>query len=308
MKIVTTYKNPDLDGVASAIVYSEYLASGDVLPRFAGSLNMETRGVLAELRMSEPGLLEEVNGLRWDDVVLVDCHHRAQLPHVDDLTAVSVVIDHHPDGDASAFPHADIQNELVGAAATLVAERIAARSEAGLEGLTAEHAVLLACAIASNTLDFAAPSVTARDRASFEGLVAASGRGAQVEALTSKMRIWRQTFLSLPTKEAVQQDIKVIDGSFGQIAVSQLEADGASNLLDREDLLENLEQLIEEMDVDASLLSLVDTAMGTTTLVTADPRVRELLMTLSPQVVGTVTLRLPFVALRKTHVIPALTR
>ncbi len=307
MRLVTSYVNPDLDGVACAVVYSTYLSGGDVVPRFVGSLTAETVGVLARLQVSDVILLDADDLPEVDEVVLVDCHHPAQLPHVDDLETVTQVIDHHPDGDAAAFPNALLQNEAVGAAATLVAERVALRDEAGLAGLTAEHAALLACAIASNTLDFAAPSTTDRDRATFDALASVAAPAVALEALLGDMRGWRQSFLSRSTDEAVGQDVKIVESAFGAVAVSQLEADGAGRLLDRPDLRAAVERLAERPGVVGSLLSLVDTAAGTTTLVSPDAQVREALMSLSPDVVDELTLRLPIVALRKTHIIPALT-
>ncbi|MFF4026301.1 DHH family phosphoesterase [Nocardia elegans] len=305
MILVTSYINPDLDGVACAIAYSTYLSDGEAIPRFAGKLNAETVGVLSRLRVDDAILISE-EPPTVDEVVLVDCHHPAQLPHIGDMSRVTLVIDHHPDGDPAAFPSAVLQNEVVGAAATLVAERIEARDDAGLAGLRAEHAALLACAIASNTLDFVAPSTTDRDRITFDSLAVVASSYIAFAALLEDMRGWRHSFLSRSTDEAVGQDVKIIEGTIGAIAVSQLEGDGASALLDRADLRDAVQRLGERAGVVGSLLSLVDTAAGTTTLLTADKRIREALMTLAPTVIDEFTLRLPVVALRKTHIIPTL--
>ncbi len=306
MKLVTSYINPDLDGVACAIGFSTYLSAGDFEPRFVGSLNAETTGVLARIGVSDQLLLGTDNVPAFDEVVLVDCHHPAQLPHIIDRKAVTAVIDHHPDGDPDEFPCAVVQNEVVGAAATLIAEHIVARDEPGMTALTAEDAALLACAIASNTLDFAASSTTDRDRTMFQYLVKVADPRIEMSSLLHDMRAWRYTFLSQPTNEAVSQDVKIIECAIGRVAVSQLEGDGASKLLDRPDLLDAVRRLGDQPDLAGSLLSLVDTAVGTTTLLSGDESVRNALWSLSPEVIGECTLRLPIIALRKTHIIPAL--
>ncbi|GAA0715983.1 DHH family phosphoesterase [Dactylosporangium roseum] len=308
MRLVTSYINPDLDGVASGIIYATYLADRRAVAAFAGSLNAETTGVLAHLSIADDLELDRPGAADNDGVVLIDCHHPAQIPHIPDRSGVVLIIDHHPDGDAAAFPNALVQNEAVGAAATLVAERVAAAgSDGSLSRLASAHAALLACAIASNTLDFSAPSTTDRDRRMFAALAALADPDAALDALLSRMREWRQSFLSAPTTEAVHQDVKIVEGRFGPIAVAQLEGDGASRLLARPDLRQAVEGLADRPAVQYVLLSLVDTAAGTTTLITPDPLVRQALMALSPESVDDITLRLPFIALRKTHVIPALT-
>lgn len=305
MKLVTSYLNPDLDGVACAIVYSIYLSDDTALPRFAGRLNTETEGVLRRLRVAGSFLVDVRDSTPIDEVVLVDCHHPAQLPHIADLRKVVLIIDHHPDGDAAAFPNAVVRNEPVGAAATLVAERVAERRREA-RALRPEHAALLACAIASNTLDFAAPSTTDRDCSAFERLVVLARPLISVTMLQEDMRGWRRDFLTMSTIAAVNQDVKIIQSRFGPIAVSQLEADGASALHGRPDIREAVDKLARRGGVVGSLVSLVDTAARTTTLVSGDVRIRESLRKLGPEVVDEVTLRLHLVALRKTHIIPAL--
>ncbi len=306
MILVTSYLNPDLDGVACGIAFAGYIAQREAVAAFAGRYTTETTEVLKFLRLDAPPEVA-TRQREWDEVVLVDCHHPAQLPHVSDLGLVTDIVDHHPDGDAAAFPNATVQNEVVGAAATLIAERIA-RDNGGLEVLPPPHAALLACAIASNTLDFSAASSTNRDRRQFDALRGRAGLEFVVDDVVVAMRAWRSVFLTLETEEAVQRDVKVIDCAFGRVAVSQLEGDGARLLLTRSDLRSAVDALGELFDVTATLLSLVDTASGTTSLVTGDPRVADRLLTsLGPTVLDDGTMELPFVALRKTHVVPALT-
>lgn len=302
MRLVTSYINPDLDGVACGIVGAAHLFTGHE-PGYAGTLAPEASEVLSHLGLEFPRVLLDRGD--WDDVVLVDCHHPAQLPHVRDLSRVTVVVDHHPDGDAAAFPLAEVQNEAVGAAATLIAERIAARP-GGLARLSSAHAALLACAVASNTLDFSAPSTTSRDRAQFDSLRSIALPDVALDDLVLAMRRWRHGFLDLATEEAVSQDVKIIETPFGMVAVAQLEGDGARSLLHRTDLHFAVERLAHGTNLVASMLSLVDTSTSTTTFVTADKRVRSALMVLLPEVLDEWTLELSILALRKTHVIPAL--
>lgn len=305
MVIVTSYINPDLDGLACGVVYATYLASAAVRPVFVGKPSAEGAGVLDRLNLDNAVSWVSPEGADWDDVTLVDCHHPAQLPHVRDLAVVSAIIDHHPDGNAAAFPRASIQNERVGAAATLVAERVTSSSPP--IALHPTHAALLAAAIASNTLDFSAPSTTERDHAAYAALAQLAMSAISLDELREAMRGWRQDFLSLSTREAIEKDCKLIETPHGLMAVSQLEGDDARLLADRADLFEALAEAVAATEAVAGLVSLVDTAANTTTLVTPDPDVRQALLSLSPKSVRDGVMLLPFVALRKTHIIPALT-
>ncbi|QXF84287.1 DHH family phosphoesterase (plasmid) [Rhodococcus pyridinivorans] len=301
---MTSYINPDLDGVASAVVYASHLAAETIHPMFAGRPSAETKGVINRLGLGDALSWTGTESREWDDVVLVDCHHPAQLPHIANLNDVSVVIDHHPDGDATAFPRASIQNEVVGAAATLVAERISTSS--GSSSLDPAHAALLAAAIASNTLDFAAPSTTARDQAAYESLTLIAEPLVSLKNLREAMREWRQDFLSISIREAIEKDCKMIATAQGVIAVSQVEGDDARLLADDPDIFDQLKDAVASSNADAGLVSLVDTAANTTTLVTTDPKVRRALTQLNPTPRREGVMLLPFIALRKTHIIPAI--
>lgn len=305
MRIVTSYINPDLDGVASAVVYATYLAPLATQPVFVGRPSVEAARVLERLgltdsvRWTSPGLES------WEDIALVDCHHPAQLPHVPNRDAVSIVIDHHPDGDAAAFPNASVQNESVGAAATLVAEFLGRRERGG--ALTPAHAALLAAAIASNTLDFEAPSTTARDHEAYSTLARRAALEVSMDELRLAMREARNALLSLSSREVIENDCKLIETPRGVIAVAQVEGDGARLIAGREGLLQQLEYVVVAARAVAGVLSLVDTATSTTTLVTADAQIRRAMLPLGPTTGGDGILVLPYIALRKTHIIPALT-
>lgn len=304
MKIVTSYINPDLDGLASGVVYAAYLAPSNMQPLFVGRPSAEAAGVVDRLSLNEAITWASPESEEWDDVALVDCHHPAQLPHVGNLDTVSVVIDHHPDGDAAAFPKASVQNELVGAAATLVAERVIATSQ--LAALSPTHAALLAAAIASNTLDFVAPSTTDRDQLAYTTLATLAAPVVALDELREEMREWRQGFLTLATREAIAKDCKLIETPYGLVAVSQIEGDNARLLADRTDIFDQIAELVTATNAVGGLVSLVDTFSNTTTLVTADQEVQKTLLELKPTTVRDGILQLPFIALRKTHIIPAI--
>src|SRR5690242_13997944 len=121
---VTSYRNPDLDGVATALTLARYLNEREGVNARAtivGRLDAETACAFGLIGLAPP---EQVQVIPVDhDVYLVDTHHLRQIEGFIEPSRVVGIIDHHPGGDPTAFPRARIINELVGAAATLVAER-----------------------------------------------------------------------------------------------------------------------------------------------------------------------------------------
>lgn len=80
INIVTSYINPDTDGIACSIAVAKMLAmEGEQwFPAVLGSIGDETQFVLQQLGVAEPRILSSVANV--NKIALVDTHHRAQLP------------------------------------------------------------------------------------------------------------------------------------------------------------------------------------------------------------------------------------
>ena len=105
--IVISYKNPDTDGVACSIGMAILMTNTDEKwePVILGELGKETQYVLNQANISYPqdiGSFCDVN-----KIVLVDTHHKSQLPEDFPFEKVVMIIDHHPKGD-DIFPNAEI--------------------------------------------------------------------------------------------------------------------------------------------------------------------------------------------------------
>lgn len=304
---VFSYTNPDTDGVACMLAYQELVAAQPngasqlvdrpvVRAGVFGQINGETKAILDFLELEAPCdadlFVEQV-----DEICLVDTHHLAQLPTTVAAEKVVEIIDHHPGGDA--FEGARIQNELVGAAATLIAERFATL------GATPEAGLLLGAAILSNTLEFQAPSTTQRDREALRWLEGSSGFP---DRLLDRMREERDRLVRGSTKEVLGRDLKVFareDGS--RVLMAQVEAPNATVLGRRPDVIEALHLIAEEHDTTLVLANLVDLSLGCSLIVCPEQSLRE---------EAEHNLQLRFddagqawtdgLMLRKTHLVPAL--
>ncbi len=250
--VVCSYINPDLDGVACSIAL-EILEHPKWSARVLGAIDAETTVVLHDLGFSSPPLVD-----RWDavdEIWLVDSHHPSQLPPDLPESRVTRITDHHPGGDPSRYANADIQNEHVGAAATLVAERFQESKVTIPAGL----AMLLQAAIVSNSLNFRAPATSPRDRNAYASLRMIK---PLPDTLFDRMQEARGAVLQRESSSILRADTKCFETDYGCVIVSQLEAAGALELLGRADLKASLGELAEAAHCASAVLNLVDTGLG----------------------------------------------
>ena len=158
--LITCYVSPDLDGVAGAVAYGEFLqkAGKDVVVGIIGELNDEAGYIFDRFGFSHPKTVPDADG--YDEVILVDASELSGLEGKIPAEKVIEIIDHRTINDADKFPNAKAQIELVGAAATLVAEKFIQNKA----DISKESATLLYGAIVSNTLNFKGSVTTERDR------------------------------------------------------------------------------------------------------------------------------------------------
>ena len=159
--LITSYECPDLDGVACTFAYTEFLQQQkqNVIAALSWSLQREAEFVLEtfhipSLQDAEP-LIATV-----DQIIILDASDTGVLSKTIPAEKVIEVIDHRKVHEAhTQFPNAKVQVELVGSAATLIAEKFHQEQLAPSQ----EAAALLYSAIISNTVNFQASVTTSRD-------------------------------------------------------------------------------------------------------------------------------------------------
>ena len=159
--LVTPKIHPDLDGTSCALAYAHFLREQgiDAEGIIFGSPQSEVNYFIEQHGIGIPMREENAVG-EWSNFVLVDASSMKGMPQPVIAENVIEIIDHRAGGEPEKeFPNAKIQNELVGAAATLVTERY---MQAGIKPLR-EHALLLYGAIHHNSLNFLATNTSQRD-------------------------------------------------------------------------------------------------------------------------------------------------
>lgn len=148
-KVVTTYINPDMDGISLMYAYTELLRKkgGQAEYYFEGTMKKEAKIVLQKFNID----LNTVTRIENEDkIVLVDTNYLTEIPKAIKKENIVEIIDHH-NRDSWLNDRNDIkvQIELIGAAATLVAERFKNENI----NISRESAILLYYGIISNTMN-----------------------------------------------------------------------------------------------------------------------------------------------------------
>lgn len=219
-KILITPKiNPDLDGVACAYAYAKLLniidCNNQYFAGIYGRPQIEARFLLEKFQIAD-GI--EYNSIdNFDKFIIVDASDIIGMPGIIRPEDVIEVIDHRTTHRAAElFPHAKIQIEPVGAAATLIFEKFQ-------EDIPDNAMALIYGAIFSNTLNFKAAVVSQRDLAAVNYIE----HHLNIKGLISEMFEYKTKYLADNLAEVLRDDFKV----FGKLAILQIEGYDFSNLV-----------------------------------------------------------------------------
>jgi manganese-dependent inorganic pyrophosphatase len=243
--LVTAYVNPDLDGVAGAIGYAEFLnKTGFVCEAgFIGQIHDEVKYIIDRFGFSFPKLIANTDD--YEQICLVDASDLNGLGGKILPEKVIDIIDHRQIHEANKFPNAKVQIELVGAAATLVAEKFIQNNLK----ISKESATLIFSAIVSNTLNFKGTVTTDRDKK-------AAAWVNQTANLTDSF--WKDLFTAKSDLSG-EKLLERVKGDFAhfifgnkKIGIAQIEMIGAKKLVESrgEEIIKILKQIKTELKLD----------------------------------------------------------
>ena len=254
LTIVVPPHGPDLDGFACALAYAELLRRQGLaaLPWQSGPLEAETRYVLGRLARP-PSLASDTECRRASRFVYVDGSDLRRLPRLVDPASVEEVIDHHfPHQVSIDYPNAAAHVERVGAAATLVAERFQRHALAP----TRDSAILLYCAIHSNTQGLQGSVTTERDEQTAAWLSSTTSMPADI---VSGQFAARGADIMADLRAAIDRESKTYRTGDTAYVVAQLEMPGALEVM-----FKNLPKLVTYTAAlgARAMLNMVDVADG----------------------------------------------
>jgi len=270
--IVTSYSNPDLDGTASAIAYSELLKKQGKNAKVAlfGTPHREAQFVFKTFDIDKPAQAENILN-QEGKLILVDASDLRGISNLIDPKQVIEVIDHRKVNQSDKFPNAKIQIELVGSCATLIAEKFFKEKII----ITSSSAVLLYSAIISNTVNLQANVTTDRDKKMCNWLVK---QFDLPKNYVHKMFVAKSVF-GKPLKEVFCDDFATFQFHSKQLGIAQLEivnTDGFVNK-NKDEIQKVLTKIKKERNIDLIFLSLIDIEKIKNTFMIIDESSKKLL-------------------------------
>jgi len=270
--LVTAYSNPDLDGTACMIAYAEFLQKDgySATAVLCGVPHREAQFVFETFNIVFP---EDADSFLIKDaqVVLVDASDVNGISNAIHPLQVIELIDHRKINQADRFPNAKIQIELVGAAATLIAEKFASYHI----DISPHSAALLYSAIISNTVNFQAGVTTGRDKKMAGWLLKKFKRPRDY---IHRMFTYKST-LTQPIAEIIEQDFATFDFNHRKVGIGQLEILHVDEFIKSHSI--NIEKALVKIKkkklLDIIFLSTIDVEKANTTFIIVDNVSKELL-------------------------------
>lgn len=270
--IITAYSNPDLDGTACAIAYAELLQKkkNNSFAALFGTPHKEAQFVFKTFNIQEPENAEKFL-LKNPDIILVDASDLRGISNKIDPLKVIELIDHRKINQADSFPNAKIQIELVGSAATLIAEKFFNLRV----DISSTSAALLYSAIISNTVNFQANVTKDRDKKMANWLLT---KFALPKNYIHDMFEYKSTFIE-PLIDIIDHDFATFDFNNTKIGIGQLEIINVKGFINSR--LKEIEDVLKKIKADKSLdvifLSTIDLEQASNTFVVIDRPSKELL-------------------------------
>ena len=270
--LVTSYVNPDLDGIASAIAYGEFLQKRgkNAVVGVIGEPQDEAKYIFTRFGFAYPNMISNTDA--FDEVILVDASDLNGLKGKIDHKKVIEIIDHRKTNEAHKFSRANAQIELVGAAATLIAEKFMLNNI----DISKKSATLVHGAIISNTLNYKGSVTTDRDKKAASWL-------NRVTKLPHNF--WKELFIA-KSDVAGKKLAKRIGDDFAwfilgekKVGIAQIEMMGAKNLIEERgaEIVYTLEKIKKEMHLDIVFQNTIDLEGGKNFFIANDHQTKQLL-------------------------------
>ncbi|MFS1426472.1 manganese-dependent inorganic pyrophosphatase [Vibrio splendidus] len=237
MILVVGHKNPDSDSICSALVATELLkARGEeATPIRQGEINRETQHILEVAGAEKPELRTSVAG---EKIWLVDYSDLAQAP--DDVAEAEIVgiVDHHRLGDAMTVNPMEAWIWPVGCTNTILFNMFKIEGHS----ISQQIAKLMMSAILSDTVGFASPTCTQKDKDAVAELAEIAGV-TDIDAFIKALLIAKTNIEGLSAAQLVEKDLKGYPFNGRDVVVGQVEL---ATLEQVDGMIEALEADLEE--------------------------------------------------------------
>ncbi|MBM7036872.1 manganese-dependent inorganic pyrophosphatase [Vibrio ulleungensis] len=261
MILVVGHKNPDSDSICSALAATELLkARGlEAMPIRQGEINRETQHILATANLEQPKLRTSVAG---EKVWLVDYTDLAQAP--DDVNEAEIVgiVDHHRLGDVMTVNPLEAWIWPVGCTCTILFNLFKMENVE----ISKPIATLMMSAILSDTVGFASPTCTQKDKDAVLELAPLAGV-EDLDAFIKDLLIAKTDIEGLDAAQLVEKDLKAYPFNERNVVVGQVELATLEQVDGMIDAIEaDLERRCEEDSLAFAAVMLTDITSAQTRL------------------------------------------
>jgi manganese-dependent inorganic pyrophosphatase len=215
------------------------------------------------------------------------------------LDKVIEIIDHHPSGNPESFPKAKIQNDEIGAACTIIAERMETENIIPNEAT----AGLISLAIISNTLNFTAPSTSQRDKDALQWL---SQFVKISDNVIKQMFEARSDVSEISSEEIIKSSLKEFKWNETKVGISQVEMTDIKIIVERPDFLNSLLTIKKKLALDYILFTGVNILTRSTTIFCPDTETLKVINEGMGFTATQTSFEVDRILLRKTDFIPGL--
>ena len=258
---VVGHKNPDSDSICSALVATELLKARGLEAKAVrqGALNRETQYIIDQAGGEAP---EMCTGVAGEKVWLVDYSDLAQAP--DDIQDAEIlgIVDHHRLGDVMTVNPLEAWIWPVGCTCTILFNLYKMEDVT----ITRPLATLMMSAILSDTVGFASPTCTQKDKDAVEEL-AKHAEVTDLDVFIKNLLIAKTDIEGLTSAQLVEKDLKAYPFNERQVVVGQIELATLEQVDGMIDALEDdLQRRCDEEGLAFAAVMLTDITSATTRL------------------------------------------
>ncbi len=261
MILVVGHKNPDSDSICSALVAEALLKARGLEAKAVrqGDINRETQFILDRAGVEQPEMCTEVAG---QSLWLVDYSDLAQGP--DDMAQAEIlgIVDHHRLGDVTTTNPLEAWIWPVGCTSTILFNLFKMEDAE----ITRPIATLMLSAILSDTVGFASPTCTQKDKDAVAALAPLAGV-EDLDTFIKDLLIAKTDIEGLTANELVEKDLKAYPFNDRPVVVGQVELATIEQVEGMIDALEaDLQRRCDEEGLAFAALMLTDITTSTTRL------------------------------------------
>ena len=272
-RIVTSYEEPDLDGVSSMYAYTEYLNKKGINSDYyiKGKPKKEV-GIVCDLFNIELSGLKEIS--ENQEAVVLDTNNLEEVYFLKPEQIIEI-IDHHSKNESSKeCINAKIHIERLGAVATLIAEKFKNDNVS----ISRESAILLYYGIISNSINLKARITNEKD------IEMAKWLEEQCSDITKEKIAEIFTLKSKVEDSELRKEMEAeiaFDYKSKRITVAQLEIANIEDFIKEKEqkIIQELKTVKREKDIDYIFINCVDILNGFNIILTIDDETTNFLRT-----------------------------